>query len=56
MWNLNINMTNTNIKAPYECMEPKEYKIFDFVPEFSEFRQFDDLSRFGCENIADNLI
>ena len=49
-------MTNTNIKAPYECMEPKEYKLFDFVPEFSEFRQFDDLSRFGCENIANNLI
>ena len=49
-------MTSINIKAPYECMEPKEYKLFDFVPEFSEFRQFYDLSRFGCENIADNLI
>ena len=49
-------MTNTNIKAPYECMEPKEYKLFDFVPEFSKFRQFDDLSRFGCENIDNNLI
>ena len=49
-------MYTNNIKAPYECMEPKEYKLFDFVPEFSEFRQFDDLSRFGCENIADNLI
>lgn len=23
---------------------------------FSEFCQFDDLSRFGCENIGDNLI
>ena len=49
-------MCNNNIKAPYEYMEPKEYKLFDFVPEFSEFRQFDDLSRFGCENIEDNLI
>ena len=49
-------MYNNNIKAPYEYMEPKEYKLFDFVPEFSEFRQFDDLSRFGCENIDNNLI
>ena len=49
-------MSGKNIKAPYECMELKEYKLSDFVPEFSEFRQFDDLSRFGCENIEDNLI
>ena len=49
-------MSSKNIKAPYECMELKEYKLSDFVPEFSEFRQFDDLSRFGCENIDDNLI
>ena len=55
-WNLNINMTSSNIKAPYECIELKEYKLFDFVPEFSEFRQSDDLSRVGCENIEDNLI
>ena len=48
-------MINNNIKAPYECMELKEYKLSDFIPEFSEFRQSDDLSRFGCENIADNL-
>ena len=49
-------MSNKNIKAPYECMGPIEFKLFDFVPEFSEFRQSDDLSRFGCENIEDNLI
>ena len=49
-------MYNNNIKAPYEYMEPKEYKLYDFIPEFSEFRQSDDLSRFGCENIEDNLI
>ena len=49
-------MFSKNIKAPYECMELKEYKLSDFVPEFSEFRQSDDLSRFGCENIEDNLI
>jgi len=46
-------MSNKNIKAPYECMELKEYKLSDFVPEFSES---DGLSRFGCENIENNLI
>lgn len=49
-------MTNKNIKAPYEYMKLKQYKLSDFIPEFSEFRQSDDLSRFGCENIEDNLI
>jgi len=49
-------MSTNNIKAPYECMVLKEYKLSDFVPEFSEFRQSEDLSRFGCENIEDNLI
>ena len=49
-------MLKTKIKAPYQNMDLKEYKLFDFVPEFSEFRQFDDLSRFGCENIDNNLI
>ena len=49
-------MINRNIKAPYECMGLKEYKLSDFFPEFFEFRQSEDLSRFGCENIANNLI
>ena len=49
-------MINSNIKAPYECMGLKEYKLSDFVPEFSEFRRSDDLSRLGCENVEDNLI
>ena len=49
-------MSSKNIKAPYEGIELKEYNLSDFVPEFSEFRQSDDLSRFGCENIGDNLI
>ena len=49
-------MINSNIKAPCECMVLKEYKLSDFVPEFFEFRRSDDLSRFGCENIANNLI
>ncbi|WP_295723166.1 DDE-type integrase/transposase/recombinase [uncultured Methanobrevibacter sp.] len=49
-------MNKKKIKAPYQDMDLKEYKLFDFVLEFSEFRQFDDLSRFGCENIDNNLI
>ena len=49
-------MSSIKTKAPYECMELKEYKLSDFIPEFSEFRQSDDLSRFGCENIENNLI
>lgn len=49
-------MTNNNINAPYDYMESKQFKLFDFVPEFSEFRQSDDFSRFGCQNIEDNLI
>ncbi len=27
-------MSNKNIKAPYDCMELKEYKLSDFIPEF----------------------
>ena len=49
-------MINIKTKVPNEYMVSKQFKLFDFVPEFSEFRQFDDLSRFGCENIEDNLI
>ncbi|WP_281272110.1 hypothetical protein [Methanobrevibacter gottschalkii] len=36
-------MINKNIKAPYDCMELKEYKLSDFIAEFSEFHQSDDL-------------
>ena len=49
-------MSSIKTKAPYEYMELKEYKLSDFIPEFSEFRQSDDLSRFGCENIENNII
>ena len=38
-------MSTNNIKAPYEYMEIKEYKLSDFIQEFSEFHQFDDISR-----------
>lgn len=49
-------MTKHNKKAPYDYMGSKQFKLFDFMSEFSEFRQFDDLSHFGCQNIEDNLI
>ena len=49
-------MTNIKTKAPYEYMESKQFKFFDFVPEFFELCEYDDLSRFGCESIDNNLI
>ena len=49
-------MSNIKTKAPYEYMESKQFKLFDFVPEFFEFCEYDDLSRFGCESIENNLI
>ena len=49
-------MTSIKTKAPYEYMESKQFKLFDFVPEFFEFCEYDDLSRFGCESIDNNLI
>ena len=30
-------MSKRKIKAPYQCMDLKEYKLFDFVPEFSKY-------------------
>ena len=49
-------MSNKNIKAPYECMELKEYKFSDFIPEFflnsANMMIFLDLV---VKNIADNL-
>ena len=49
-------MINNNIKAPYECMELKEYKLSDFIPEFflnsANMMIFLDLV---VKNIADNL-
>ena len=49
-------MSNKNIKAPYECMELKEYKLSDFIPEFFlnsvNMMIFLDLV---VKNIADNL-
>lgn len=49
-------MKNLKIKASYNVIDSKQYKLFDFCPEFSEFRQFEDNSRFGCDFISKNLI
>lgn len=43
-------MANNNKKALYNFMESNQFKLFDFVAEFFEFRQFDILSRFGRQN------
>ena len=40
-------MANNNKKALYNFMESNQFNLFDFVAEFSEFRQFDILSRVG---------
>ncbi len=37
-------MTNLKIKAPYDSMDLKEYKLSDFIPEFSEIDQSDDFN------------
>lgn len=49
-------MANNNKKALYNFMESNQFKLFDFVAEFSEFRQFDNLSRLAVKIIGDNLI
>ena len=49
-------MTNKKIKAPNKFIKSKQYKLFDFVPEFSKYREFEDLSRVGCDSIDENLI
>ena len=48
-------MSNQNTKASNNNLEAIEYKLTDFVPEFVEFRQPEDNSRFGCDTISDNL-
>jgi len=41
----------TIIKKPHIILWSQiNLKLFDFVAEFFEFRQFDNLSRCGCQN------
>ena len=48
-------MTKTNIKASSSTLSDKQFKLSDFVPEFSRFRTVEDKIRIGCQSIDDNL-
>ena len=49
-------MYKAKIIAPTTSLEFKQYKLTDFVEEFSEFVREEDKSRFGCLNDDKNLI
>ena len=48
-------MTSTNIKASNSIMFDLQFKLSDFVPEFSRFRTDGDKIRNGCHSIDDSL-
>ena len=48
-------MSKENTKASNSTLADKQYKLYDFIEEFVEFRTEEDNSRFGCNNISDNL-
>jgi len=48
-------MTSTNIKASNSIMFDIEFKLSDFIPEFSRFRTDADKIRNGCQSIDDSL-
>ena len=48
-------MSIYNTKASNNRLDAIQYKLTDFVPEFVEFRQPEDNSRFGCDTISNNL-
>ena len=48
-------MPKENTKASNNSINNNQYKLSDFVPEFAELRQSEDNSRFGCDNISNNL-
>ena len=48
-------MTSTNIKASNSIMFDIEFKLSDFIPEFSRFRTDEDKIRNGCQSIDDSL-
>ena len=49
-------MTNQNIKASYSNMSDKQFKVSDFIPEFSKYRTIEDKKRIGCQTIDDSLL
>lgn len=48
-------MTTINIKASNSIMLDKQFKLCDFVPEFSRFRTDADKIKNGCHSIDDSL-
>lgn len=48
-------MAKENTKASNSTLVDKQYKLSDFIEEFTELRTSEDNSRFGCQNIDKNL-
>ena len=48
-------MRKTNIKASNSIMLDKQFKLCDFVPEFSRFRTNEDKIQNGLHSIDDSL-
>ena len=48
-------MPKVNIKASNSIMFDKQFKLCDFVPEFSRFRTDEDKIQNGCHSIDDSL-
>ena len=48
-------MSTVNIKASNSIMLDKQFKLSDFVPEFSRFRTDEDKIRNGCQSIDNSL-
>ena len=48
-------MSTVNIKASNSIMFDKQFKLCDFVPEFSRFRTDEDKIQNGCHSIDDSL-
>ena len=48
-------MRKTNIKASNSIMLDKQFKLYDFVPEFSRFRTNEDKIQNGLHSIDDSL-
>ena len=48
-------MNKENTKASNSTLTDEQYKLSDFIEEFVEFRTCEDNSRFGCDNISNNL-
>ena len=48
-------MNTLNIEASSCTLSDKQYKLYDFIPEFSQFRTDEDKIRNGCQSIDNSL-